>query len=117
MKTITIYPGQSARLTMRSYVAFSNMTREQKIEGYTKYISNQRQCPKHSLGYMIGMVLGRSSCWSLWPESYKRAELLDVLTTLAKEENNIDKLIASDYTKNKVETLYNKNRNTAEIIK
>lgn len=67
------------------------------LQAFIKYISNQKKVDKFSLGYFIGMV-DPHSCASLWPDHFKRAELLERLIELASTGDNIHRLVCSDYT-------------------
>lgn len=71
------------------------------LQAFIKYISNRKKNDKHSLGYFIGMV-DPHSCCSIWPENFKRQELLDRLIELASTGDNIHRLIVSDYTRKQV---------------
>lgn len=71
------------------------------LQAFIKYISNRKKNDKYSLGYFIGMVDAHSCC-SLWPENFKRQELLDRLIELAGIGDNIHRLVCSDYTRKQV---------------
>jgi hypothetical protein len=71
------------------------------LQAFIKYVSNRKLNDKYSLAYFIGMI-DPKSCVTIWPDSFKRQELLDRLIELASTGDNIHRLIASDYTRQQV---------------
>lgn len=73
----------------------------QLIEAYFKYASNQKQCEKYSLCYDLDRVSPLWSNYCVYVNYYKRKEILDKLRNAVNEEN-ILKLITSEYAVNKI---------------
>lgn len=65
------------------------------IGAFKKYASNRKLNDKYSIAYMVGMIQP-TTLVSIFPDEYKRQELLDILFELLNEQT-IYKFIQSEY--------------------
>ena len=82
---------------------FSNYSIDQIRAGFIRYFSSQRNEDKYGLAYFLHMInYTKYQMAHLFPEDFKRAELLQMLKEEIQEENNLRKCIQSDHIASKV---------------
>lgn len=75
---------------------------------FIKLVTNRKKYDKFALGSLIGMLDINNNKY-VFNDTYKRYEVLEELFKLTREEENFNKLIQSNYLKNQVNTILNKN--------
>lgn len=88
---------------MTAQQLFSNYSIDQIRAGFIRYFSSQRNEDKYGLAYLLHMINhDRYMGAHLFPEDFKRAELLQSLKDEVQDEKNLRKCIQSDTIANRV---------------